>query len=110
MVFLRMEDFRDRQVWREARLLTAFVHQVSDSFPPAWSVKFREGAVGLLVALTNVDQSSSQEASRLCDRLMSDLLSAYQQKLIDPELFERLNGEATLLKSLLKQNPSSTRR
>jgi hypothetical protein len=110
MVAIAMKDFRDRQEWKEARLLTAVLHQVSDSFPAPWSLRFRQGAVGLLVALTNPDPSlSSDEASRLCDNLLSDLQSARNQQLIESELFERLYEEASLLSGMLKQNQPPTR-
>ena len=103
-----MADFRDRQAWQEARLLTAVLHQVSDSFPSDWSVRIRNEVQGLLVALTNPDERLAMgEGRRRYEKLAVDLQNAFRQQLIDPTVYKRLQEQTTIIESLLKQKSTS---
>jgi hypothetical protein len=105
-----MGDFREEQIWREARLLTAALHQLTESFPAELASRIRGACFSLLDSLASPGDTaqphrrsgSARSASQLAERLHAEIRQAYDKGLMGRSSFSSLEEETALLRQLLK--------
>ena len=110
-----MSDFREEQIWREARLLTAALHQLTESFPADLASRIRSACFALLDSVTPSEDlprprrraGAAQRASLLAEQLTSEIRQAYEVGLMERSSFSDLQNETGLLRELL-QHESET--
>jgi hypothetical protein len=108
-----MGDFREEQVWREARLLTAALYQLTESFPAELASRIRSACFSLLDSLTLPNDPSrsrrkddaARRASLLAEQLHVEIRQAYERGFLERTSFSDLQEESRLLRELLHGEP-----
>jgi hypothetical protein len=110
-----MGNFREEQVWREARLLAAALYQLTESFPAELASRIRSACFSLLDSLTPPDDLSrsrrkdgtAHRASLLAEQLHVEIRQAYERGLMERSSFSDLQEESRLLRELLHGEPKT---
>jgi hypothetical protein len=110
-----MGDFREEQIWREARLLTAALHQLTEAFPAELASRIRSACISLLdslarsadLSLSRQTSGSTRKVSRLAEQLDAEIHEAYERGLMERPSFSSLEKETELLRQLLKRESTT---